>query len=85
MNNQYEGNIFYRTHDITTKQPNELGLYDMNENVWEFCSDWYDNYSRDEPTEPYNGTKLVIHSGSWNVENKFCTPLIPSWMSTNQI
>jgi formylglycine-generating enzyme required for sulfatase activity len=68
----YYGNAGDTTHVVGTKLPNELGIYDMSGNVWEWCSDWYNWYdtypslSQQNPTGPREGSYRVIRGGSWN-------------------
>ena len=51
-----------RTHPVGQKQPNDLGIYDMSGNVWEWCEDWYDN----------DKTLRVVRGGSWGGDAEYC-------------
>ena len=73
----YDGNSGSTTHPVAQKQANELGIYDMTGNVWEWCQDWWDpnyyaNSPQHNPQGAVSGDCRVLRVGSFDDGPRDC-------------
>ena len=69
----FDSNSKDKTHPVGTKMPNELGLYDMSGNVWEWCQDL--GKSTKKSSKSLHGASRILCGGSWSDNAKYCTSL----------
>jgi formylglycine-generating enzyme required for sulfatase activity/serine/threonine protein kinase len=80
----FEDNSGNKTHPLGQKRPNGWGLYDMHGNVYEWCQDWYGNYTETavvDPQGPSIGLLRVARGGSWKWTARHCWSTNRDWSS----
>ena len=71
----YSGNSENKAHPVGTKKPNELDIYDMSGNVYEWCNDWAGAYTEEpqiNPQGPTTGSQRIIRGGNYHTNEWRC-------------
>ena len=83
----YDGNSGFKYHSVGEKLPNELGIYDMSGNVFEWCNDWYDTYTSTQQTNPIGaptGNYRVFRGGSYYNDAQLARVSSRAFISPNE-
>lgn len=76
------GNNHYGPQDVKKLEPNELGIYDMSGNVWEWCYDRYDTYPSSPQVNPKGaetGDYKIIRGGAYDDGFEYCVSTLRNW------
>jgi formylglycine-generating enzyme required for sulfatase activity len=71
----YPAAVGFTTYVVAGKAANAFGMYDMSGNVFEWCNDWWGNYTAGnatDPAGPSSGSYRVLRGGGWSHDSYFC-------------